>query len=71
MFSFPYSAQNLTGALSSISGEYSKVQTYNATLGGWQTYDTSVNQSFDTLTTLDQGYSYWIFANQNATLVIN
>lgn len=70
MFGWPYSPRNVSSALSSISGAYQKIQTYNSSVG-WLTYDTSVSQSFDTLANLTPGAAYWLLANQNTTLTMN
>jgi hypothetical protein len=60
---------NITGVLSPINENYTKIQTYNATQGKWLTYDTSVSSSFQTLSKFSIGEGYWILMNVNATFM--
>jgi hypothetical protein len=71
LISFPYASESVNAALSSISGNYTKVQIYNSSLSQWQTYVPGLNSTFDTLTLLSPGSAYWLEATSNSTLTMN
>jgi hypothetical protein len=59
--------QPVDQALSSISGKYSIVYSYNATTGGWSQYNATA--PINNLTTMQPFRGYWINMTDDATLV--
>lgn len=71
LVSFPVlpATKTVSNVLSSISGSYEKIQTYNTDTGDWDTHDENVPSGYtQTLTTISGGKAYRIYMNQSDVL---
>ncbi|UCF07285.1 MAG: hypothetical protein JSW28_06430 [Thermoplasmata archaeon] len=70
LVSFPHivSGTSLASVLSSISGDYDKVESYNASNGGdsWKHYHVSKNSLMNELTDLDNTMGFWVYITEPA-----
>jgi len=59
--------------LSSISGKYERVSCYKASdpADPWKEYAPGAPPASNDLTTMEPGLGYWVWVNQNCTLVVN